>query len=118
MAAFSQLLRFTVSKSQVPIFNALREHVSTKASVKTQYFGFVVPNEGFPAPKTDNEVCWFIGNLILFFKFAAFLIDYMKNGRRIQATGRAKSLKRTWTKSPKVVFSLCFLTSQKPKRMN
>jgi 2-succinyl-5-enolpyruvyl-6-hydroxy-3-cyclohexene-1-carboxylate synthase len=62
MAAIAQLLRFTLPRSspRVPAFHALRECVSSKALVKTQYFGYVFPNEGFPVPKPDDEMCWLI----------------------------------------------------------
>jgi hypothetical protein len=62
MPAIAQLLRFTLphASTRVSAFHVLRERVSSKALVKTQYFGYVYPNEGFPVPKPDDEMCWFI----------------------------------------------------------
>jgi hypothetical protein len=62
MPAIAQLLRFTLphSSTRVSAFRALRERVSSKALVKMQHFGYVFPNEGFPVPKPDDEMCWFI----------------------------------------------------------
>jgi hypothetical protein len=64
MGSISQLLRFTLPRSttRLSAFHALRDHVSSKASVKTQYFGYVLPDEGFPVPKLENEMCWLIRN--------------------------------------------------------
>ena len=62
MPAIAQLLRFTLPRSSTRLlaFHALRERVSSKALVKTQYFSYVFPNEGFPVPKPEDEMCWFI----------------------------------------------------------
>jgi hypothetical protein len=62
MPGIAQLLRFTLphSPTRVTAFHALRERISSKALAKTQYFGYVFTDQGYPVPKPDNEMCWFI----------------------------------------------------------
>jgi hypothetical protein len=66
MAVISEILRFILPRSSVKAsaFQALRRQVTERASVKIQYFGYVMPNEGFPRPKED-QMCWYIGTLAL-----------------------------------------------------
>jgi hypothetical protein len=60
--AISEILRFPLPKSSSSssAFRVLRDKVSSKGQVNTQYFGYVVPNEGFPVPKREDEMCWVI----------------------------------------------------------
>jgi hypothetical protein len=58
--ALTQLLRFSLTKSRIAAFTALRNNLSSTALVKSQHFGFILPNEGFPAQKSDHEMCWII----------------------------------------------------------
>jgi hypothetical protein len=62
MSVVSQILRFTLphSPTRVSAFQALRQDTSTKALVKTQYYGYALPNEGLPPQKSNDEMCWFI----------------------------------------------------------
>ncbi|RDI81088.1 hypothetical protein Vi05172_g8877 [Venturia inaequalis] len=62
MASIYQLLRFTLPRSNAALlstFQALRDRVSND-SVKTQYFGYMIPNEGFPDRTAENDMCWVI----------------------------------------------------------
>ena len=74
MAVVSEILRFILPRSsaKVSAFQALRKQVREKGLVKTQHFGYVLPNEGFPRPKREDQMCWYIGTpalklLILYF---------------------------------------------------
>jgi hypothetical protein len=62
MPTISQLLRFTLpySSARASAFQVLRQKTASKGLVKTQYYGYVLPNEGFPAPKREDEMCWFL----------------------------------------------------------
>lgn len=61
MAIISEILRFILPRSSIKAsaFQALRRQVTERGSVKIQYFGYVMPNEGFPRPKED-QMCWYI----------------------------------------------------------
>jgi hypothetical protein len=63
MAIISEILRFILPRSSAKtlVFQALRRQVREKGLVKTQYFGYVLPNEGFPKPKKEDQICWYIG---------------------------------------------------------
>jgi hypothetical protein len=67
MAVISEILRFILPRSsaRASAFQALRRQVRERGSVKTQYFGYVLPNEGFPKPKKEDQMCWYIGTLVL-----------------------------------------------------
>lgn len=67
MAIISEILRFILppSSTKASAFQALRRQVGERGSVKTQYFGYVLPNEGFPRPKKKDQMCWYIGTLAL-----------------------------------------------------
>lgn len=67
MSSLSQLLRFTLppSTTRLTAFQALRERVSSKASVKSQYFGYMLPNEGFPDRTAENDMYWLISEYSL-----------------------------------------------------
>jgi hypothetical protein len=70
MSSISQILRFTLPRSatRLSAFQELRQCVSAKASIKTQYFGYVLPDQGFPVPKPENEMCWLIRKTALLIK--------------------------------------------------
>jgi hypothetical protein len=59
----SEVIRFILPRSQAAAiaFAALRTHVANVGPVKSQHFGYVLQNEGFPGPKPANQVCWYIG---------------------------------------------------------
>lgn len=63
MAVISEILRFILPRSsaKASAFQALRRQVREKGLVKNQYFGYVLPNEGFPRPKREDQMCWYIG---------------------------------------------------------
>jgi hypothetical protein len=63
MTIVSAILRFTLLRSQASTaaFSELRRSVQTKGLVTTQYFGYVLQNEGIPKPKPDSQMCWYIG---------------------------------------------------------
>jgi hypothetical protein len=63
MAAVSEILRFVLPSSQsgITAFSRLRQNVQTKGLARKQYFGYVVQNEGFPLPKSKDQICWYIG---------------------------------------------------------
>jgi hypothetical protein len=66
MTVISELIRFILPRSNATAsaaFGDLRRTVGTAAKVQTQYFGYVIPNEGFPSFREQNQVCWFIGKL-------------------------------------------------------
>ena len=65
MAVISEILRFILPRSsaKTSAFQALRRQITERGSVKTQYFGYVIPNEGFPGPKRGDQMCWYIGTL-------------------------------------------------------
>ncbi len=67
MMVMSEILRFPLlqSPSSSSAFQKLRDQVSSQGQVKTQYFGYVVPNQGFPLPKSENEMCWVIRAFLL-----------------------------------------------------
>lgn len=67
MASIFQILRFTLpwsSATRLATFQALRDRVSNN-SVNTQYFGYILPNEGFPERTAENDMCWVISKLSL-----------------------------------------------------
>jgi len=63
MPVVSELLRFILPRSQssASAFSDLRHSVTTKGLARIQYFGYVMPNEGIPTPRPDNQMCWYIG---------------------------------------------------------
>lgn len=63
MARVSEILRFILprSPSSKTAFSELRQHVATKGLVNTQYFAYILQNEGFPQPKPENQMYWYIG---------------------------------------------------------
>jgi hypothetical protein len=64
MAIVSEILRFNLPRRSLAsstAFNLLRRKAETNGLVKVQYFGYVLPNEGFPAPKPENQMCWYLG---------------------------------------------------------
>src|SRR5579871_6656878 len=102
MAVISEILRFILPRSstKVSAFQALRRQVRERGSVKVQYFGYVMPNEGFPKPKKKDKMCWYIGTLELgrpslyfqFFLSIPMLTAFeFKNGLRLQSFGTATS---------------------------
>ena len=66
MSAVAQLLRFTLPRTSAcaSAFHALRETVSSKTPVSSQYFGYIIPNQGFPASKADDDICWLIRTVL------------------------------------------------------
>ncbi|KAF2098888.1 hypothetical protein NA57DRAFT_56526 [Rhizodiscina lignyota] len=62
MAFVSEVLRFILPRSATSqsAFQQLRKTVAEKGSIKAQYFGYVLINEGLPRPKPDNQMCWCI----------------------------------------------------------
>lgn len=63
MSVVSEILRFILPKTaaNATAFATLRQAVTDKGSVKRQYFGYVLQNEGFPGPKPKDQICWYIG---------------------------------------------------------
>ena len=62
MAIVSEILRFILPRSTVhsTAFAQLRVKVKFEGHVKTQYFGYVLPDEGMPPPMIEDQMCWYI----------------------------------------------------------
>ena len=58
----SEIVRLIIPRSplKAAAFSALRKGVVEKGSAGTQYFGYVMPNQGFGHPRVEDEMCWYI----------------------------------------------------------
>jgi hypothetical protein len=66
MGYVSEIIRFLLPKAKLNTnaFRDLRQRVRTNGLVSTQYFGYVLQNEGSATPKPADQVCWYIGRLL------------------------------------------------------
>lgn len=132
MASIYQLLRFTLPQSnatRLSTFQALRDRVSSD-SVKTQYFGYMILNEGFPDRTAENDMCWVISKVALsslsmfipqpsalgFSLVRKLTITNVQNGLKAQHSKRAPSSKQHCPPSAKEISALRSLISKKRKR--
>ncbi|KAH8886367.1 hypothetical protein GQ53DRAFT_809677 [Thozetella sp. PMI_491] len=62
MAIVSEVLRFILPRSpaSTAAFADLRRRVAARGAVTTQFFGYVLPDEGMPRPKPAGQMCWYI----------------------------------------------------------
>ncbi|KIW02691.1 uncharacterized protein PV09_06128 [Verruconis gallopava] len=58
----SEIVRFVLPRSQSArsSFHDLRAKLDHAGVVKNQYFGYVLQKEGYPVPKQENLMCWYI----------------------------------------------------------
>jgi hypothetical protein len=63
MAVISEIFRFLLPRSQssANAFGELRRRVAAKGVPRSQYFGYMIQNEGFPPQKPENLMRWYIG---------------------------------------------------------
>ncbi|KAF2667088.1 hypothetical protein BT63DRAFT_458051 [Microthyrium microscopicum] len=62
MGAVSEILRFVLPRttSSNAAFSEVRRLVAANGLGTSQYFGYIMEDEGFPRPKAENFMCWYI----------------------------------------------------------